>query len=77
VRRFEPPASSSRELSAQLDCAFTSIASGIRTLDGENGNEECRMPVTAICFEEKRFYAAGPHWKHNAQPAQVVSAVPC
>ena len=57
--------------------SFTSIASWILAPDGVNGNEGCRIPVTAICFEEKRFYVAGPHWKHNAQPVQVVPAVPC
>ncbi len=76
MRRFEPPASSSlTNLATRL--RHTSFFSGILTLDGGNGNEGWLMHVTAVCFEEKRFYAAGPHWKHNAQPEQVVSAVPC
>ena len=76
MRSFEPPTFSSRVRKSITRLSFTR-ASGILKLDGGNGKKECRLPVTAICFEEKLFYAAGPHWKHNALPAQVVPVVPC
>ena len=43
---------------------------------GRNWQRRMLNPVIAVCFEEKLFYAAGSHWKHNVQPAQVVPAVP-
>ena len=76
MRGFEPPVSSFRKKCATR-LGLTSIESGIKTLDGDNGNEGWCMRVNAVCFEEKRFYTAGPHWKHNALPAKVAPAVPC